>query len=66
MSDADQEFYYCLRHHTVEPAEGGCRAEDRLGPYPDRASAEAALATVAERNETWDNDPRWNDDVDEN
>ncbi len=56
---ADQ-FYFCLDHHTVE-GEVGCRAADRLGPYPTRGEAERALQKVAERNETWDNDPDWND-----
>lgn len=57
------QFYYCLIHRAVEPADAGCRNEDRLGPYPTRAQAEQALAAVAERNESWDNDPRWNDDA---
>ncbi|CAI9400015.1 MULTISPECIES: hypothetical protein [Aestuariimicrobium] len=61
MSD---QYYYCLVHKTVEVAEG-CKAEDRLGPYPSRAEAQQALAHVAERNEAWDNDPRWNDDEDD-
>jgi len=56
------QFYYCLVHSTVEPADAGCRNEDRLGPYPTRAEAERALDKVAARNERWDNDPRWNDD----
>ncbi|MGD7788240.1 hypothetical protein ACQCX2_07935 [Propionibacteriaceae bacterium Y1700] len=60
---ASGEFYYCLEHKTVEPYEG-CKSDSRLGPYPDRASAEAALATVEERNEKWDNDPKWNDEDD--
>ena len=30
-----------------------------------RAEAESALERVQERNEEWENDPRWNDDVDE-
>ncbi|MFW6597117.1 hypothetical protein ACQBAU_05690 [Propionibacteriaceae bacterium Y2011] len=58
------DFYYCLKHRTVEPYEG-CPASDRLGPYPDRQSAEAALTTAAERNEEWDEDPNWNDDEDD-
>lgn len=41
-------WYYCLRHHTVE-REGECRATDRLGPYPDEASAANALGAVRER-----------------
>jgi hypothetical protein len=55
------EYYYCLEHQTVEEAEG-CRAENRLGPYESRDDAQRALAKVQERNEAWDNDPKWNDD----
>jgi hypothetical protein len=64
MSAEPAEWYFCLRHHRVEPLEG-CRAADRLGPYPSEVAAQNALSKVAERNELWDNDPRWNDDVDE-
>ncbi len=56
------EFWYCLKHHAVEPADG-CSAADRLGPYPSEAEAARALEKVAERNEEWDNDPAWNDDL---
>lgn len=56
------EYYYCLTHRTVEPSDRGCRAVDRLGPYPDRESAEHALEKVEERNEEWENDPKWNDE----
>jgi len=58
------QYYYCLEHQTVE-GEEGCRAADRLGPYGTRAEAEQALEKVAERNEEWDNDPRWNDDLED-
>ncbi len=50
---SDGEWYWCLRHHAVEPFEG-CRAEDRLGPYPTRDEAAHALQKVQERNEKWD------------
>jgi hypothetical protein len=33
-----------------------------LGPYRTREEAEHAMERVDERNEAWDNDPRWNDD----
>nr|WP_298132489.1 hypothetical protein [Micropruina sp.] len=46
-------WYWCLKHHAVEPYEG-CKAEDRLGPYPTRDEAAAALEKVRERNEQWD------------
>lgn len=58
----DTEFYFCLKHKTVE-GKDGCRAKDRLGPYPTHGEAERALDKVEERNEEWENDPDWNDDV---
>ncbi len=57
---ADQ-YYFCLDHHTVE-SEDGCRAAERLGPYTSREEAERALEKVQQRNEEWDNDPKWSDD----
>ena len=56
------EWYYCLAHHGIERYEG-CRSADRLGPYPTRAEAEHALERAQERNEEWDNDPKWNDEA---
>ncbi|OLT15449.1 hypothetical protein BJF78_01820 [Pseudonocardia sp. CNS-139] len=57
----DQEWYYCLRHNTVEPREG-CRAADRLGPYPDRETAARALEIARERTEAADrSDREWAD-----
>lgn len=61
---SENEYYFCLKHHTVEPWDG-CKSTDRLGPYPTRAEAQAALERVAARNEQWDTDPRWNDDEDQ-
>lgn len=49
----DGQWYWCLRHHAVEPYEG-CKAEDRLGPYATFDEATAALDTVQRRNEQWD------------
>ena len=56
------EFWYCLKHHAVE-GHDGCKNADRLGPYPSEDEASRALEKVAERNEEWDSDPKWNDDV---
>ena len=33
---ADGEWYWCLKHHAVEPYDG-CRSEERLGPYATQA-----------------------------
>ncbi|EFQ83501.1 hypothetical protein HMPREF0063_11163 [Aeromicrobium marinum DSM 15272] len=56
------QFYFCLKHRTVE-GEHGCKAADRLGPYDTSADAARALDKVAERNTEWENDPDWNDDA---
>ena len=58
------EYWYCLDHKAVEGPDG-CKSADRLGPYPSEADASRALDKFQERNETWDNDPNWNDDLDE-
>ena len=56
-----EQYWFCLKHQAVEGADG-CRSADRLGPYDTAEQAGRALDKVAERNETWDNDPAWNDD----
>lgn len=58
------EYWFCLTHHRVEGTDG-CKNADRLGPYPSEAEASRALEKVEERNEAWDSDPDWNDDVSE-
>ena len=58
---SDTEYWFCLKHHTVEQADG-CKNADRLGPYATPEDASHALDKVEERNEEWDNDPDWNDD----
>ncbi len=57
-----ERYYFCLEHHAVEGADG-CPASDRLGPYESREEAQNALAKVKQRNDEWDNDPAWNDDI---
>jgi hypothetical protein len=52
MTDEGPQWFYCLKHHTVE-GPVGCRAKDRLGPYETREEAEHALQKVKERNEAW-------------
>ena len=59
---SENEYWFCLTHHTVEGRDG-CKNADRLGPYPSEAEAARALEKTQERNEEWDNDPKWNDDV---
>ncbi|OXR44635.1 hypothetical protein B7C42_03429 [Nocardia cerradoensis] len=49
MGDSDEKWYYCLKHHRAEQGKR-CWFADRMGPYPDRATAERALEIVRERN----------------
>lgn len=49
----EDEWYYCLKHNRVEGYDG-CRAADRLGPYPDKESAEHALEIARQRTEAAD------------
>ncbi len=53
-------YWFCLTHSAVEPDEG-CAHAERLGPYPDRETAQAALERAHRRSEAWDHDVRWND-----
>ena len=54
-------YWYCLNHQTVEGIDG-CANSQRLGPYETIDEAQHALGKVEERNRSWDNDPKWNDD----
>lgn len=60
MSESNQ-WWYCLRHRTVEETDV-CANSERLGPYATRQEAEQALQTAAARTEAWESDPDWNDD----
>ncbi len=55
------KYWYCVKHKRVEQGEDACPPIDRLGPYSSQEEAERALAKAEERNEEWDNDPKWND-----
>ncbi len=52
-TDTDQQWWFCLRHNTVEQG-AGCPGKDRLGPYASREEAARVLETVQRRNEKWD------------
>lgn len=54
------KYWFCLNHHSVETGEG-CDYKDRLGPFGSEAEASRALEKVKERNQEWDNDPKWKD-----
>ncbi|GAA3874125.1 hypothetical protein [Streptomyces sedi] len=56
----DDQWYYCLRHQTVEQGLQ-CPGKDRMGPYATREEAARALETARDRDEHWREDPRWND-----
>ena len=62
---AEDQWGFDLKTNTAVQDRMAGRAADRLGPYASREEAERALQRVEERNETFDNDPRWNDDADE-
>ncbi len=58
---SDEQWFYCLKHGTVEGPQG-CRAADRLGPYPDRETAARALEIARERTEAADRaDREWDE-----
>lgn len=44
-----ERWYYCLKHKRAEKGRQ-CWFQDRMGPYPDQATAERALEIVKARN----------------
>jgi len=61
---ADDQWWFDLKTKSAVRDNKAGRVTDRLGPYASREEAERALQRVEERNEAYDNDPRWNDDLD--
>ena len=59
---ADGQWWYDLKTKSAVQDTKAGKLADRLGPYASREEAEQAMDKVAERNESFDNDPRWNDD----
>ena len=59
---ADDQWWYDLNTKTAVQDNKAGRVTDRLGPYASREEAERAMQRVDERNDAYDNDPRWNDD----
>ncbi|MFD0361602.1 SPOR domain-containing protein [Nocardia sp. GCM10030253] len=56
-----ERWYYCLKHQRAEQGRQ-CWFRDRMGPYPDQATAERALEIVKARNEREDaRDRSWRD-----
>lgn len=63
-NNPDQGWYFNTRTNQVEHGELG-RAVDRLGPYPDEATARRALEIARERTEAADAaDRKWGGDDD--
>jgi hypothetical protein len=60
---AEGDWWFDLETHQVVPDNNDTKVTDRLGPYKTREEAQRALERVEERNEEYDNDPRWNDDL---
>lgn len=61
MADSES-WYYCEKHQTVESG-AGCRAIDRMGPYPDRETAARAYEIARERTRQADEEDRkWGGD----
>jgi hypothetical protein len=61
-NNPDPGWYFCTKHNRVEHGEV-CKAADRLGPYPDKETAERALDIAKARTEAWDKAERaWDDD----
>ncbi|RBO96923.1 hypothetical protein DFR74_101942 [Nocardia puris] len=55
MSDDETAWYYNLETHRAEQGKLGW-VGNRMGPYPDRATAERALEIARERNAAADAD----------
>ncbi|WP_342215630.1 FUSC family protein [Nocardia cyriacigeorgica] len=49
MTSDNDAWYYCLEHHRAEQGKD-CWVGDRMGPYPDQATAEKALEIARARN----------------
>ncbi|GAA1394504.1 hypothetical protein [Luteococcus peritonei] len=58
---SDEQWYWSLKQHRVVRGDEE-KAAHRLGPYATREEAARAVDEVAQRNEAWDNDPRFNDE----
>lgn len=56
---SDTQYFWCLAHDTVE--EGvGCRAAQRMGPYPSPEAARAWRETHEGREDRWEEqDEEW-------
>ncbi|MDX6257879.1 MAG: hypothetical protein QOJ11_4213 [Frankiales bacterium] len=47
------DYYFCMTHREVERGQG-CRAADRMGPYPSAEAAASWQQSVEQRNEAAD------------
>jgi hypothetical protein len=62
---SENSYWFCVKHRRVETPPDMCPAIDRLGPYATSEEASRALEKAEERNQEWDNDPRWNDELED-
>ncbi len=51
-------WYWCLTHRRAEEEDGGCRPDERMGPYDSREAAEHWKDRVEARNEAWEQEDR--------
>jgi hypothetical protein len=69
MGEPVTEWYWDLERGRAVPADERGHADHMLGPYRTKAEAENWKATVASRNEAWDEQDeewnRWRDEGDE-
>jgi hypothetical protein len=62
MAD-DEQWWWCQTHGVAEQGPG-CRAQDRLGPYPTAEAAASWKSTHEGREDAWDaEDDRWEGDA---
>ena len=64
MADTSQnQWYWCLEHSAVEPADQGCPPDRRMGPYSSPEEARNWKAKSEAREEAWEEeDRRWEGD----
>jgi hypothetical protein len=54
------EWWYCLDHGTVEPADTKCFPDRRLGPFDSPEAARNWRETYKERDNQWEReDAEW-------
>ena len=57
------EFWYCVKHHAVEEADGAARRSTASVRSAPARRPSTRCEKAEQRNEAWDNDPDWNDEA---